>query len=53
MPMANGLPVDGSALQKMFLPYQDDRIFVYYHNTLATGAGEYRLRIVTKPRNQS
>ena len=51
IPLTNGISVEGGSLQKLFLLYQDDRVSIYYQDTLATAIGSYRVRIVTKSRS--
>lgn len=51
IPLTNGIPVEGAAMQKLFLVYQDDKVAVYYHDTIATAFGTCRLRVLRRPAN--
>ena len=51
IPLSHGIAVEGTAMQKLFLIYQDDKVAIYYHDTIATAAGTYRLRIKNRPTN--
>ena len=48
IPLTNGIRVEGSVMERMYLLYQDDNMSIYYQDTSFTPMGAYRIRVISK-----